>query len=62
MDFLKLARTFILNDGKKPKPTLKAHVKALSEDIVNIKPATEEDKKRLESARMKLTAIRKLAK
>jgi len=57
MDFRRLTRQFILNEGQ--APSVSSYLQSISEVLTNIRPSTRTDERRIEMARQSLKEVRR---
>jgi DNA-binding transcriptional MerR regulator len=57
MDFRRLTRQFILNEGKAPE--LATYLQSISEVLEAVRPRTRTDERRIEMAREQLREVRR---
>jgi small-conductance mechanosensitive channel len=62
MDYYKLTKDFLVNEGKAPDANILAYVQALSETIANMKPRSQAEGRRLVMAKQQLKEINKMAR
>ncbi len=58
----KLTKRFITNEGSLPTPTIFSYIQSLSEGLLNMKPRTQTESRRLSIAKEHLREIRKKAR
>jgi hypothetical protein len=62
VDYYKLTKEFLINEGQLPDANILTYVQALSETIANMKPRSQAEGRRLAVARQQLKEIKKFAK
>jgi hypothetical protein len=62
VDYYKLTKEFLVNEGKTPDANILAYVQALSETIANMKPRSQAEGRRLVMAAQQLKEIKKMAR
>ena len=62
VDYYKLTKDFLVNEGKAPDANILAYVQALSETIANMKPRSQSEGRRLAMAKQQLKEIKRHAK
>jgi sensor histidine kinase YesM len=62
IDYYKLTKQFLVNEGQLPDANILTYVQALSETIANMKPRSQAEGRRLAMARQQLKEIKKYAK
>ena len=62
VDYYKLTKEFLVNEGKTPDANILAYVQALSETIANMKPRSQAEGRRLVMAKQQLKEINKMAR
>jgi len=60
VDYYKLTKEFLVNEGKTPDANILAYVQALSETIANMKPRSQAEGRRLVMAAQQLKEIKKM--
>jgi len=62
VDYRKMTKEFLFNEGQLPDATILTYVQALSETIANMKPRTQSESRRLSMAKQQLKEIKKMAR
>ena len=62
VDYYKITRDFLVNEGRVPDANIMTYVQALSEVISNMKPRTQSENHRLLMAKQQLKEIKKMAR
>ena len=62
VDFYKLTKEFLVNEGQLPDTNIMTYVQALSETIANMTPRSQAEGRRLTMAKQQLKEIKKFAK
>jgi predicted outer membrane protein len=62
VDYYKLTKEFLVNEGQSPDTNILTYVQALSETIANMRPRSQAEGRRLAMARQQLKEIKKFAK
>jgi len=62
VDYYKLTKDFLVNEGQVPDANILAYVQALSETIANMKPRSQAEGRRLVMAKQQLKEINKMAR
>ena len=62
VDFYKLTKEFLVNEGQLPDTNIMTYVQALSETIANMRPRSQAEGRRLAMARQQLKEIKRFAK
>ena len=62
VDYYKLTKEFLINEGQLPDANILTYVQALSETIANMKPSSQAEGRRLAMAKQQLKEIKKFAK
>ena len=62
VDYYKMTRDFLVNEGRSPDANILAYVQALSETIANMKPRSQAEGRRLVMAKQQLKEIKKMAR
>jgi hypothetical protein len=59
VDYYKLTKDFLVNEGRAPDANILAYVQALSETIANMRPRSQAEGRRLAMAKQQLKEIKK---
>ena len=62
MDYYKLTKQFLVNEGQLPDANIMTYVQALSETIANMKARSQAEGRRLTMAKQQLKEIKKMAR
>ena len=62
VDFYKLTKEFLVNEGQLPDTNIMTYVQALSETIANMRSRSQAEGRRLAMAKQQLKEIKKFAK
>ena len=62
IDYYKLTKDFLVNEGRVPEANIMAYVQALSETIANMRPRSQAEGRRLAMAKQQLNEIKRHAK
>lgn len=62
VDYYKLTKDFLFNEGQAPEANIMAYVQALSETIANMKPRSQSEGRRLAIAEQQLKKIKNMAR
>jgi len=62
VDYYKLTKEFLVNEGQVPEANILTYVQALSETIANMRPRTQVESRRLAMAKQQLREINKMAR
>ena len=62
VDYYKLTKEFLVNEGQVSEANIFTYVQALSETIANMRPRTQSESRRLTVAKQQLREIKKMAK
>ena len=62
VDYYKLTKEFLVNEGQSPDTNILTYVQALSETIANMRPRSQAEGRRLVMAKQQLKEIKKFAK
>ena len=62
VDYYKLTKDFLVNEGRAPDANIMVYVQALSETIANMKPRSQSEGRRLAIAEQQLKKIKNMAR
>lgn len=62
VDLRRLTREFLLNEGKKAKPSVKAYVESVMNSLNSIKVSSKIDKRKIDVAKENLKEIKSLTR
>tara|TARA_R100001082_G_scaffold111227_1_gene94280 strand:+ start:6727 stop:7011 length:285 start_codon:yes stop_codon:yes gene_type:complete len=62
VDYYKITRDFLVNEGRVPDANIMTYIQALSEVINNMRPRTQSESHRLLMAKQQLKEIKKMAR
>ena len=62
VDYYKLTKDFLVNEGRVPDSNILTYVQALSETNANMRPRSQSENRRLSMAKQQLKEIKKFAK
>jgi hypothetical protein len=62
VDYYKLTKEFLVNEGQSPDTNILTYIQALSETIANMRPRSQAEGHRLTMARQQLREIKRYAK
>ena len=62
VDLRRLTRDFLLNEGKKKKPSVRAYAENVIEILTKIKPSSQADQRKIDMAKEHLKDIKSLTR